>query len=272
MMGACFMESGNKPSNEELYGADCDYGMEGEQAKLLLVMDEFHRRCEACGARYSLHGGALLGAVRNGRFIPWDDDLDVAMTRHDYELFKRTQDFSGSRLHLDETSMWFPRLVMADEDGVYYIDILIYDHISSNPVARIMKLTLLRFVQGMMKEDPEYEKFGPFNRFLLWSTHGIGLLFSNEAKARFYRTIEGMFEGSKELMHRSNDSFHAITELHDAGFMDEYGTICFEGREYCVNARYEEFLLAWYGSDYLTPPPPDKRKPSHSKFRSSLSG
>lgn len=49
---------------------------------LLMVFDEF---CRERGLRYSLYAGTLLGAVRHGGFIPWDDDVDVCMPRPDYE-------------------------------------------------------------------------------------------------------------------------------------------------------------------------------------------
>ena len=43
---------------------------------MLKAFDEF---CAAHGLRYSLFYGTLIGAVRHKGFIPWDDDVDVAM-------------------------------------------------------------------------------------------------------------------------------------------------------------------------------------------------
>lgn len=46
---------------------------------------EFDRVCKKHGLKYFLKAGSLLGAVRHGGFVPWDDDMDVIMPRADYE-------------------------------------------------------------------------------------------------------------------------------------------------------------------------------------------
>ncbi len=53
------------------------------------ILQEFIRSCEKLGLRYYLVCGSALGAVKYGGFIPWDDDIDVAMPRQDYEDFLR---------------------------------------------------------------------------------------------------------------------------------------------------------------------------------------
>lgn len=57
------------------------------QNALLTLLAEFDRVCKELEIPYILFAGTLLGAVRHGGFIPWDDDLDVMMMRKDYERF-----------------------------------------------------------------------------------------------------------------------------------------------------------------------------------------
>ena len=66
------------------------------QAKLLEMFKWFHKFCEQHNLRYYALGGTILGAVRHKGFIPWDDDIDVAMPRKDYKRLQQLlQDQKG---------------------------------------------------------------------------------------------------------------------------------------------------------------------------------
>lgn len=71
--------------------------------ELLEIMDEIDRVCTEHNLRYYLIGGSLLGAIRHNGFIPWDDDLDIAMPRKDYQRFI---DIAPKELHEPYKLMW----------------------------------------------------------------------------------------------------------------------------------------------------------------------
>ena len=68
----------------------------------LELLCEVDRICRKCGITYRIVAGTLLGAVRHGGFIPWDDDADVAFLREEYEQFR-----SACETELDTSRFYF---------------------------------------------------------------------------------------------------------------------------------------------------------------------
>lgn len=65
------------------------YNLELIHKRELLMLSEFIRICNKFNLKYYMLGGTLLGAVRHRGFIPWDDDIDLGMPREDFEKFKQ---------------------------------------------------------------------------------------------------------------------------------------------------------------------------------------
>lgn len=61
--------------------------MNKEQRYLYEILIDFSKICNVYNLRYFLVGGTLIGAIRHHDFIPWDDDIDVAMPIDDYNIF-----------------------------------------------------------------------------------------------------------------------------------------------------------------------------------------
>ena len=57
------------------------------QLKMLDILIVIDGICKKHGIKYWISDGTLLGAVRHGGFIPWDDDLDIQMMRKDFKHF-----------------------------------------------------------------------------------------------------------------------------------------------------------------------------------------
>lgn len=123
-----------------------DNDMRNLQATLFEMLIDFHAFCKKNKISYTLAGGSSLGAIRHGGFIPWDDDVDLLITRHNYEKLKKCFDKEmGDKywLHTPEKTkgygLGFPRIrrkgtvcrsredVNNDECGVY-IDLFLMEN------------------------------------------------------------------------------------------------------------------------------------------------
>lgn len=91
----------------------------------LKILTEFDRICRKFNIIYYLTAGTLLGAVRHQDFIPWDDDIDVFLTRPEYERFMK---------HIDEFKEPFEIVYPKAEDKFFwdYTTRLVYKNVCIN--------------------------------------------------------------------------------------------------------------------------------------------
>ena len=74
-----------------------DVSLKKLKMELLEIFKVFDKLCRKYEINYFATAGTLLGAIRHGGFIPWDDDLDIGMLRADYEKFLKIppEEFKG---------------------------------------------------------------------------------------------------------------------------------------------------------------------------------
>lgn len=74
------------------------------------LLQEVDRICRKCGIHYNMVGGTMLGAIRHGGYIPWDDDADIGFLRKEYEKFRE-----ACKTELDTDKFYFQEI--RDTDG-----------------------------------------------------------------------------------------------------------------------------------------------------------
>ena len=93
------------------------------QLKQLDMLVYFRDFCEKNNLTFYLIGGALIGALRNGGFVPWDDDVDVMLPRDDYEKLYRLWHEQGAdgrfRLLKTDRDMFTGNIFMTVTDTNY---------------------------------------------------------------------------------------------------------------------------------------------------------
>ena len=246
----------------------------------LLLLSEFHRICIRNDIEYIIFAGTLLGSIRTDSWIEWDDDIDVAMTRCQFEkLVANSPQFSDSyKLVPPEVSQHLHEIARLEyvnsrfgvDGSCVSLDIFILDHSPNNFVIRNLWAcccVLLRLLRTSKDVNP---------------TDGFG---SRAVAFAILRMASSM--RPQEYWHRLYSKISRIPAQRNAHFSITTLPLNLARRKIPESAvfptktlRFEninvlgpnnsDFLLKMhYGVDYLQPPPIDKRVSPHIK--SSLS-
>ena len=200
--------------------------------ELLEQLRDITAVCSRHGIQYNLMCGTLLGAVRHHGFIPWDDDVDLLLTREEFNKLRKVYpEECDRRFELTYLDTWTPRVMM-------------------------------HLLQGMMKKNVDYSRFGLKNRILLRATHLMGLPFSYRWKAKRYEKVSTRVASGRDL-HMSNGAFELMTHVWHPEQFAEKITVPFEDVNCLIPRKYDEVLTVLFGPDYMTPPPPEERVAKH---------
>lgn len=252
------------------------------KAKSFQLLRDFDRVCTAHGVRYSLGMGTLLGAVRHRGFIPWDDDVDVILTRPEYQKLVSlgAEAFGANRALISlETNADFtaPLAKFVDASTTLiqtdhaervtlglYLDLFVYDMLPPDPDAWDRHCRRGDRLQRLWTAAELKPKPGERNLLKLAYKHTAAhtdLARSLALRLRDYASQTAWGDGT----HAANlmySTFPRAQFCFTRAQLETFTELTFEGASFPAFVDYDAFLTGWYG-DYLRLPPPEKRVGHH---------
>lgn len=301
-------------SEEGTFSEVIDIGMEGKEAGeylqkahriLKLLLADFDRVCAKYGLHYYLICGSLLGAVRHGDFIPWDDDVDVAMPRRDFDiLLKHANEEWGEGkdiIFLNYNQMgnhafldYMTRIIYmkeeipvnvfkkirgkgrADVDNHMPMDIYVLDNASDNEFFHNFQTQFIRGLYGLAMGHRAYINPEDYmNRDS--KTQKIVKTLSTIGKCIPLSWILGCYEWVRKWnknkkcdnYFESNGFIYCIPWKFRQCWFGEGTRMVVGDLEVTVPQDYKAFLKVHY-ADYTQYPPMEARKPTHSVEASGI--
>jgi len=241
------------------------------------ILKHFKQFCREQGITFYLSNGTLLGAVKYGGFIPWDDDVDVFVPREDYDRLVRTyEDSDRYRLFSIEREpgykFSFAKLcdstTVKEEDNIdngvklgIDIDIFPLDSCSEHILAKSVQRKMRWYQIGCVLSKWQSAKGKPFvKRCVIRYCQMRGF-------HHFYRGLEKLVkrEGTRGQTHKGCLMWpiYGSREVIPGEVFEDTVEVSFEGEKFPAPVVYDTYLRSLYG-DYEKDPPLEKQITHHS--------
>lgn len=232
------------------------------QLKCLEIFDIVDRICRENDIKYSLCGGSVVGAHLYKGFLPWDDDIDIMMTREYYNKFLviveknlpegfsvinyQNSDYSTT-LKICFTKIVNDRTTLVQHNGDImgvFLDVDVYDKVPDG-FLRYIDLFLCERILTIDKGKIPGNSLKNKLRNLMLDT-----ILSNRRKYLlfFQKTVECIGKLSSRYTYRELfGAYHLYNMLpYKASIFEHYTTIEFEGRNAMIVQDYIEYLQTRY--------------------------
>ncbi|MBO6261672.1 MAG: LicD family protein [Bacilli bacterium] len=252
----------------------------------LIILNEIDHICKQESIRYSLCGGTLLGAVRHKGFIPWDDDIDIMMLRHDYEKFicycknnktkfglidsnvNKEYGYLFSKAYDKETLIREKLMESSNLNIGVFVDIFPVDYLGDTFKEAKHILNKTRFWRELLVARN-------WECFKKSKTHGL----IYEPVRLFFYIISRFYKKEKLInrIYRINAKYnkqrrkysgcicgsYRNKEIMPTNVFEDYSSLLFEGTPYSVFRNFDLYLSNLYG-DYMQLPSIEKRVAHHT--------
>ena len=242
------------------------------QCYYIPILEMIDTICRNNNINYTISDGTLIGAVRHGGFIPWDDDIDISFDRKNFnkfiDAFKREALPDYTIVH----DMWVYRVSRKDNPGLLKtfpegcIDLLIFDNAPDNIFFNTIKNLVIKLLHGMLKNEVKYEGFSPLHKLLLFITHFLGLLFDRRTLQNCYdKVAQWGNKKTTQYLGRYYCSYRYISNIrYEKSMLDEYIDMTFETQK-CMSVKNWDYFLKTDFGNYMELPPEEKRTPIHKR-------
>lgn len=237
------------------------------QMKMLHILETVDQICRKHHIPYWISGGTLLGAMRHGGFIPWDDDIDIELMRSDYkrllkvlkaelpdDMYLQTPNERGYRLLFSKVRDCYSIVRSEEEDEAPYKEKGVFIDIFSEERSYKPLKSFVDFFYG--RSFRRLKRGKPFRSLRYFYEYTISLFlypigWSLMWIARGFCAIT-----------KPDNILHTYgvgnTTNHHASYMFPPKAIQFEGKQFFAPNNPDLYLTRQYG-DYMVIPPSEKR-------------